>query len=58
MVAWMATSPGADGRRYGAVNLRLAIEPKTVLEVPLVHHDTDTMKDLPGDGKHVADVWF
>jgi hypothetical protein len=26
--------------------------------VPLVHHDTVTMKDLPRDGKCVADVWF
>ena len=57
VVAWLATSPGPDGRRYGAVNLRLAAEPEAVLGVPLVHHDTATMNDLPRDGKCIADVW-
>lgn len=58
VVAWLATSRGTDGRLRGAVNLRLAAEPETVLGIPLIHHDTDTMKDLPRDGKCLADVWF
>ena len=58
MVAWLATSRGQDGRLYGAVNLRLAAEPDAVAAVPIVHHDTVTMGDLPRDGRCVGDVWF
>jgi len=57
MVYWQAASSGADGRRYGAVNLRLATEPEAVQTIALVHHDTETMADLPADGMHVSDVW-
>jgi hypothetical protein len=39
------------------VNLRLAAEPDAVATVPIVRHDTVTMRDLPGDGHCVADVW-
>jgi hypothetical protein len=58
VVAWLATSRGQDGRLYGAVNLRLAVEPDAVAAVPIVRHDTVTMSDLPRDGRCVADVWF
>jgi hypothetical protein len=58
VVAWLATRPEDDGRRQGAVNLRLVAEPERVADVPLVHHDTDTRSDLPRDGKRVRDVWF
>ena len=58
VVAWLTTSRGQDGRLYGAVNLRLAVEPDDVAAVPIVHHDTETMSDLPRDGRCVADVWF
>ena len=57
VVAWLAARRGEDGRLYGAVNLRLAAEPGAVKDVPLVHHDTVTMADLPRDGKRVSDVW-
>ena len=43
---------------YGAVNLRLAVEPDAVAAVPIVHHHTVTMSDLPRGGRCVADVWF
>ena len=58
VVAWLATSRGADGRHRGAVNLRLATEPDAIKDIALVHHDTVSMSDLPRDGKRVADVWF
>ena len=58
VVAWLTTSRGQDGRLYGAVNLRLAAEPNAVAAVPIVRHDTETMSDLPRDGRCVADVWF
>jgi hypothetical protein len=57
VVAWLATKRGQDGRLRGAVNLRLAAEPSEVAAVPIVHHDTVTMSDLPRDGRRVADVW-
>jgi hypothetical protein len=56
VVCWRAAKPGADGRRWGAVNLRLADDPTAVLDIPLRHHDTDK-DDLPLDGMHIADVW-
>jgi hypothetical protein len=39
------------------LNLRLAEQPDMVKAIPLVHHDTETMDDLPLDGKRVAEVW-
>jgi hypothetical protein len=57
MIYWRAATPGADGRLYGAVNLRLATSAADVQAIPLVHHDTETKADLPSDGKCVADVW-
>ena len=54
---WRAAAPGSDGRRYGAVNLRLATDPTSVQTIPLLHHDTESMADLPADGMCVADVW-
>ena len=56
VVYWRAAMAGRDGRRRAAVNLRLAA-PEEVSAIALVHHDTETMSDLPRDGKHVADVW-
>jgi hypothetical protein len=58
VVAWLATSRGRDGRLYGAVNLRLAVEPDAVADIPIVRHDTVTMSDLPRDGRRVSGVWF
>ena len=57
VVWWRAATPGDDGRRFGAINLRLATDPDTVQAIPLVHHDTDSNSDLPPDGKCLADVW-
>ena len=57
VVYWRAAAPGADGRRYGAINLRLADDPVWVQSVLLVHHDTGSMADLPLDGMCVANVW-
>jgi hypothetical protein len=58
IVAWWATEEGADGRRYGAVNLRLA-EPDSVGAIPIRRHEGfETGKDLPRDGRRIADVWF
>jgi hypothetical protein len=55
---WLATTQGADGRRYGGVNLRLA-EPESVAAIPIRHHDgLGTGDDLPRDGRCVADMWF
>ena len=49
-VAWLATRRGEDGKLYGAVNLRVAVEPEAVAAVPIVHHDGETMSDLPATG--------
>jgi hypothetical protein len=57
VVCWRAAMPGADGRRYGAINLRLAADPAAVQAIVLLHHDTESMTDLPLDGMCVADVW-
>jgi hypothetical protein len=53
---WRAAMPGSDGRRWGAVNLRLA-DPDAAGAVTLVRHDTETRADLPWDGRRIADVW-
>ncbi len=34
-----------DGRLYGAIYLRTAIEPEAVAAVPIVHHDNVTMSE-------------
>jgi hypothetical protein len=58
VAAWWAIEAGADGRRYGAVNLRLA-EPEAVAAIPIRHHDgAGAGNDLPRDGRCVADMWF
>lgn len=57
VVCWRTASSGQDGRRYGAINIRLVADPAEVQGIPLVHHETDSMADLPLDGMCVADVW-
>ncbi|HEX3407185.1 MAG TPA: GFA family protein [Caulobacteraceae bacterium] len=58
VAAWWAMNKGADGRRYGAVNLRLA-QPDCDAAIPIRHHEgLETGKDLPHDGRRVADMWF
>ena len=54
---WRAVKARPDGRRHMGFNLRLANDPAAVQDIALVHHDTETRDDLPGDGKCVADVW-
>lgn len=57
VVFWQAATLGPDGRRFGAVNIRLAADPAAVQAVVLRHHETNSNTDLPLDGKHVSDVW-
>ncbi len=57
VVCWRAATSRPDGRRYGALNLRLADDPALVQTIALVHHDTESRTDLPLDGRCVADVW-
>ena len=53
---WCTPGPGADGRFYGAVNLRLA-EPSAIAAVPINYFDgLDKFEALPRDGRCVADV--
>ena len=55
---WCTPEPGQDGRRYMAVNLRLA-EPDAIAAVPIHRFDgLDTFEPLPRDGKCIADMWF
>ena len=55
---WRSLRAGEDGRRRIAVNLRLA-EPEAVARVPIDHFEgLETFKDLPRDGRCVADYWF
>jgi hypothetical protein len=57
IVSWQTPEPGADGRRWIAVNLRLA-EPDDVAGIPLDHFDgLHTFKDLGQKGR-VKDIWF
>ena len=54
---WRATRADGEGRRRIAVNLRLA-EPTAVASVPIKRFDgLETWKDLPRDGRRVADLW-
>lgn len=54
---WRGLESGADGRRRIAVNLRLA-EPGEVAAIPIRRFDgLDSWRDLPRDGRCVADVW-
>src|SRR5271167_3011941 len=54
---WRPLQPGQDGRWWVAVNLRLA-EPEAVASIPIDHFEgLETFKDLPRDGRHVADYW-
>ena len=56
---WRGRRPEPDGRRRMAVNLRLADDPDSVMQIPFYHFDgLDTFEDLPRDGKRVADMWF
>ncbi|HUZ12497.1 MAG TPA: GFA family protein [Caulobacteraceae bacterium] len=55
---WRSLEPGADGRRRIAVNLRLA-EPGAVASIAVYRLDgLQTFRDLPRDGRCVADYWF
>jgi hypothetical protein len=55
---WRAQQKDQDGRRRIAVNLRLA-DPEAVAKIPIDHFDgLNTFKDLPRDGRSVADYWF
>jgi hypothetical protein len=55
---WRGLRPRDDGRRRIAVNLRLA-EPAAVAAIPIDHFDGLVgWKDLPRDGRTVADYWF
>ncbi len=59
VVSWRATSPGDDGRRRIAVNLRLANDPDQVSSLLIDHFDgLVNFEDLPRDGKCVKDLWF
>ena len=55
---WRASAPGEHHRRRIAVNLRLA-EPEVVGSIVVDHFDgLDSWKDLPRDGRCIADMWF
>ena len=55
---WRSLQPDEGGRRRIAVNLRLT-EPEAVAQIPIDHFDgLESFKDLPRDGRCVADYWF
>ena len=56
---WREVEHGPSGRGRIAVNLRLA-EPDAVARIPVDHVVglDDTYKQLPRDGRCVADYWF
>jgi hypothetical protein len=54
---WRGRKDNKEGRRRGAVNVRLA-EPEAVAQIPIRHFDgLNTFQDLPKDGRCVADYW-
>lgn len=54
---WRGVRVDQHGRRRIAVNLRLA-EPDAVATIPIDRFDgLDTFRDLPRDGRCVADYW-
>lgn len=56
---WRGSSPGEDGRRRIAVNLRLADDPDQVAPLLIDHFDgLGSFEDLPRDGRCVRDLWF
>ena len=58
IICWIGLNPGPDGRRRAAVNIRLA-EPDRVAHLPIDHFEgLVAFKDLPRDGRTVADYWF
>ena len=58
LVSWRSLTPNSDGLTRIAVNLRLA-EPEDVGAIPLQRFDgLHSFRDLPPDGRTVADVWF
>jgi hypothetical protein len=55
---WRGQRAMPDGRWRAAVNLRLA-EPGEVASIPVRRFDGfGTYRDLPEDGRCVADLWF
>jgi len=55
---WRGQQVEDENRRRIAVNLRLT-EPGPVAHVPIDHFDgLETFRDLPRDGRCVADYWF
>jgi hypothetical protein len=59
VVSWRAVSPGKDGRRRIAVNLRLVNDPDQVGSLLIDHFDGfGNFEDLPRDGRCVRDMWF
>jgi hypothetical protein len=55
---WRGLRTGEDGRRRIGVNLRMA-EPGAVGAIVVDHFDgLETWRDLPRDGRCVADMWF
>ena len=55
---WRSLHTEKDGRRHMGVNLRLS-EPEGVARIPIRRHvGLEGPRDLPRDGRCVADYWF
>ncbi len=55
---YVASDPDENGRRWTAVNLRMA-EPDPIFNLPVRHFEGHiSFKDLPLDGRKVSDMWF
>ena len=58
LLAWLGRDPHEDGRRRGAVNLRLA-PLAAVADLPMRHFDGhDSWEAVERPGRTVADMWF
>lgn len=50
---------GDDGRRWIAINLRLAQDPEAIGAIAIDHFEgLNSFEDLPRDGRCVTDMWF
>lgn len=58
-LCWRLSAPSPEGKTQVAVNIRLADDPTSIMDIPVRHFDgLETFKELPKDHRTVKDMWF